>query len=438
MNKTLLAALPIVLLLLVAAAPPFNPIGPVNRGGTGSGSIIASGLTNNSKLTNVTIYTDAGDVVGIFSNATAQIGYLADPPVVGIYGSVINAQGAIIPTAEDTYDLGSASVRWKDLYVSSTYIRELAYISGALVRPFQKTGDGTMVLTSNAFTIATNASFTIDFSGTATHGQRVLLSVSNHNLTADINITNAGDGIYVEAARAFTNILTVASNSIATFEFVFNTNFIGGGRWSCKGDEGFRYAVFPGMGVLPLTNGPNGTVTWNMQTGVWSTNGHLTTISNTPATNNILDIVIPGGVMNTNSTLEIYYEGRYHNASSSASPTNVIQISGTNVLTWTNSVLSLNNANQWRPIETWITIRNMDSLNLQTLSVKQLIGGAGATFPDNGLLAVGTTFSSVIMRQVQFAIGTGTNNPLVLQLALTNGTASAVIYPATVTVKRNL
>lgn len=155
MNKSLLATIPLLAILLIAAAPPFNPIGPINRGSSSSGSsATAGGLSNNVNLTNITIWTDNGNVVGIFSNDIAQVGYQSDPPTVNIYGSVINAQGDIIPNSNATYDLGSTAMRYDNIFSYALDVTNYFLLYGTLnYSPTNGNLVGYKAANSNAITV---------------------------------------------------------------------------------------------------------------------------------------------------------------------------------------------------------------------------------------------------------------------------------------------
>jgi hypothetical protein len=110
-------------------------------------------------------------------------------------------------------------------------------------------------------TISTNASFGVNFQGTALNGETVRVGVSNYS-TATIYMTNFQGGTvanaYVPAIGGVSSVFTIGPTSISVFEFVWSTNFQANGsvRQELQWSSGFEYLLGSGAAHLVMvTNG---------------------------------------------------------------------------------------------------------------------------------------------------------------------------------------
>jgi hypothetical protein len=143
--------------------------------------------------------------------------------------------------------------------------------SGPFFRPVAKTPvDGTIPLTgTNSWTVNTNDNTSFSLTGTATNGQRLLVTVSNYNPVAQIIITNL-PGFYDQFARSNRTTWIIESNSITTLGFTYHTN-LNNGLWVLDSWSGPEYALAFGSRLAASTNGATREITVDAlaATNVW-------------------------------------------------------------------------------------------------------------------------------------------------------------------------
>ena len=201
-------------------------------------SVIVSGNINGGNIATGGLITATGNITGgnLLTAGTANVGNLK---VTG------NVTSALLPDANVTYDLGSTTQRWKDLYLSNSTI----YLGNATL-----TGNGNAVTTSG----------NLVGSNLVTSG---VLSV-----TGNANVGNLGTGGLIVATGNITggNLVTSGVLSVTGNANVGN---LGTGRLTATGNVAFSGAnvSLGAVGNLKITGGTanyflqtdgNGNVTW--------------------------------------------------------------------------------------------------------------------------------------------------------------------------------
>lgn len=125
----------------------------------------------------------------------------------------------------------------------------------------------------NAYYFATNANFTLSFSGTATNGELVSLTVSNYAPTTDITVTLPSD-VYDLEQRAVASSIVVMSNSVEVLRFRNNTNMTGSTRWELR-RNGALYNLAAGANITLTTNGTTVTIATGAGVGEANVNGEV-------------------------------------------------------------------------------------------------------------------------------------------------------------------
>ena len=168
-----------------------------------------------------------------FSELTGQIA-LGQIPNTLITPAKLNLNASLLPTTDVTYDLGSASYRWKDLYLSGSSI---------------KLGSATITATGSAVNLpagttiggaAVNAFSTVDVSGQS-------------SLVAD----TAGDTLTFVAGPGIA-ITTSAGTDTVT---ITNTGSGGGGASGVSSGTATRLAYYASTGSVIQDTGAN--LTWS-------------------------------------------------------------------------------------------------------------------------------------------------------------------------------
>jgi len=205
-----------------------------------------------SGLTGVTSYTDS-DVASYLSSNT-------------IATSNINVSGDVLPDADNTRSLGSASLQWQEVYIGPGSL----YVNGKKVL---EENAGTIVVTADA-----DQSLTVKTTGT---GVLTLQSATTVNVSGTLQI-QSGNSITDSAgtAVAFGDPLDMNSNKITEL-----------GTPSASTDAATKgYVDTTAAGYLPLTGG---TISSNLTvSGNFTVNGTTTTIntSTLSVADNLIDL----------------------------------------------------------------------------------------------------------------------------------------------------
>ncbi len=133
-----------------------------------------------------------------FSELTGQIS-LGQIPNSLITPAKLNLNASLIPTADVTYDLGSASYRWRDLYLSGSSIKlgsaTITATGTAINLPAGTTIDGDEVNSFATVEVSGQSSLVADTAGdTLTLVAGPGISITTNAGTDTITITNTGDG----------------------------------------------------------------------------------------------------------------------------------------------------------------------------------------------------------------------------------------------------
>ena len=161
------------------------------------------------------IFDDNGELTGnagfTFNTISGNLGV----PGSGIF------TGNLLPSANITYDLGSPTQRWKDLYLANnTIYLGNSTISGA---------NGNLTLTNSGggeFTVAGNATVSILENGN-----------SNISINANANITVSINGTSNVAVFS-SNVLNVNGNVVANGVKTNNLYYANGNPWDLGGNPG--------------------------------------------------------------------------------------------------------------------------------------------------------------------------------------------------------
>jgi putative sterol carrier protein len=205
-----------------------------------------------SGLTGVTSYTDS-DVASYLSSNT-------------IATSNINVSGDVLPDADNTRSLGSASLQWQEVYIGPGSL----YVNGKKVL---EESAGTIVVSADA-----DQSLTVKTTGT---GVLTLQSATTVNVAGTLQI-QSGNSITDSAgtAVAFGDPLDMNSNKITEL-----------GTPSASTDAATKgYVDTTAAGYLPLTGG---TISSNLTvSGNFTVNGTTTTIntSTLSVADNLIDL----------------------------------------------------------------------------------------------------------------------------------------------------
>lgn len=133
-----------------------------------------------------------------FSELTGQIA-LSQIPNNLITPGKLNLNASLIPTANVAYDLGSASFRWRDLYLSGSSIQlgsaTITSTGSAINLPAGTTINGTAVNAFSNIDVSGQSSIVADVAGdTLTFVAGPGISITTNNSTDTITITNTGGG----------------------------------------------------------------------------------------------------------------------------------------------------------------------------------------------------------------------------------------------------
>jgi plastocyanin len=213
----------------------------------------------------------SGGGASSFSELTGQIA-LGQIPNTLITPAKLNLSASLLPTTDVTYDLGSATYRWKDLYLSGSSIN----LGSAVI-----TSTGSAINLPAGTTI--NGSSVSGFSTVAVSGQsNVVADGSNDTLTLV-----AGPGIQITTS-AGTDTVTIT-----------NTGSGGGGASGVSSGTATRLAYYSSTGSVVQDSGAN--LTWD---------GTLLTVTgsisaSTGITINGSNVLTASSLPNTFSTISV-------------------------------------------------------------------------------------------------------------------------------------
>ena len=182
-------------------------------------------------------YDGGGGTVGggasSFSELTGQIA-LGQIPNTLITPAKLNLNASLLPTTDITYDLGSASYRWKDLYLSGSSI---------------KLGSATITATGTAVNLPAGTTI----GGSSIGGFSTVEVSGQSNIVAD----GAGDTLTFVAGPGIA-ITTSAGTDTVT---ITNTGSGGGGASGVSAGTATRLAYYSSTGSVVQDSGAN--LTWN-------------------------------------------------------------------------------------------------------------------------------------------------------------------------------
>ena len=140
----------------------------------------------------------SGGGASSFSELTGQIA-LGQIPNTLITPAKLNLTASLLPTADVTYDLGSASYRWKDLYLSGSSIKlgsaTITATGTAINLPAGTTINGASVNAFSSVDVSGQPSIVADSAGdTLTFVAGPGISITTSAGTDTITITNTGSG----------------------------------------------------------------------------------------------------------------------------------------------------------------------------------------------------------------------------------------------------
>ena len=200
-------------------------------------------------------YNDAGSLTGstnfTFNNIT-QTTTMANVVVTGQVGS------GLIPNANITYDLGTATNRWKDLYLSGSTI----YIGAANIKSYQQ-----VVLIQG---LSVTASGAVDLANVPSAGGMFVAGTAG--VGANLNVTGA--------AAVGAN-LSVTGNAAVTGNATFSANVAVANVLSSN------VALANIANVANIINAPNANISSNLVAGNANIAGNLAVVGNTVFTGTV-------------------------------------------------------------------------------------------------------------------------------------------------------
>jgi hypothetical protein len=250
----------------------------------GGNATLSGGQTNTGPMKASIFYGDGSQLTGVTGgsgiNPSAGTGTnitllnnttLSNANVSGtITGATVIATTANIVTANVSGGLTGATVTATSGTINGT-LSSLGtnVISGAFVRVPTKSGNGTFTVTGSSYgTIATNASFTMTLSGSASNGQYFCLAISNYNSSS---ITLTSSPALMEPSVGSTNLFTILPG-VTIWDLIYKTNFVGSGAWHIRGEPG--YVLAAGANVTFTTNGLTITIASSGGSGNLATNAN--------------------------------------------------------------------------------------------------------------------------------------------------------------------
>ena len=233
--------------------------------------ILAEVGTAINSLNSQIIFDDNGELTGNTGFTFDQTSGNLSVPGSGIY------TGNILPTANITYDLGSPTQRWKDLYLSNNTI----YLGSSTI-----SADGPNVVITNA----EGGSLDITGNGTAT-----TTSISNGNSNVIVNTTTINFG-----ADGNANVLVITENGISVTGNTSTTGIL---------TDNYYYANGQPLDVGGTPGGSNTQVQFN-NSGEFGASANLTFDSST----NVLTVI--GNIAASNANLGNAVTANYLTSSS--------------------------------------------------------------------------------------------------------------------------
>ena len=198
---------------------------------------------------------------------------------------------ALLPSADDTHDLGATGSEWRDLYIDgqanidTLAVDANATVAGTLVVTGATTLNGGLVMDSDKFTVADTSGNT-SIGGTLTVAGATTLAATSFG---DANITNVGD-IALDSISADGSTITITGNTtFADGSFDFNIASHDGTNGLALGGT----VVTASAAELNIMDGVTATTAeLNIMDGVTATTAELNIldgVTSTTAELNILD-----------------------------------------------------------------------------------------------------------------------------------------------------
>ena len=198
---------------------------------------------------------------------------------------------ALLPSADDTHDLGATGSEWRDLYIDgqanidTLAVDANATVAGTLVVTGATTLNGGLVMDSDKFTVADTSGNT-SIGGTLTVAGATTLAATSFG---DANITNVGD-IALDSISADGSTITITGNTtFADGSFDFNIASHDGTNGLALGGT----VVTASAAELNIMDGVTATTAeLNIMDGVTATTAELNILDGVTATTaelNILD-----------------------------------------------------------------------------------------------------------------------------------------------------
>lgn len=193
--------------------------------------------------TNTVLYVDANNQrVGILTSTPAYAldvsgqARITDNVIVGTNNTnvfTINSRitGNVVPTASNTYDLGTSALKWKDLYISGSIETNQLIVSNAGIAggSINSTAIGNSIPSTGSFTTLF-ASNSVDFSGATVTGLGIIPNIDINGGTIDsttIGASSPSTGAFttLDSTSATINTLTIGSS--ASFPNVITNQITG-------------------------------------------------------------------------------------------------------------------------------------------------------------------------------------------------------------------
>ena len=175
----------------------------------------------------------SGGGASSFSELTGQIA-LGQIPNTLITPAKLNLTASLLPTADVTYDLGSASYRWKDLYLSGSSI---------------KLGSATITATGSAVNLPVGTTI----GGSSVSGFSTVEVSGQSSIVAD----TAGDTLTFVAGPGIAITTSAGTDTIT----ITNTGSGGGGASGVSSGTATRLAYYSSTGSVVQDSGAN--LTWS-------------------------------------------------------------------------------------------------------------------------------------------------------------------------------
>jgi plastocyanin len=175
----------------------------------------------------------SGGGASSFSELTGQIA-LGHIPNTLITPAKLNLTASLLPTADVTYDLGSASYRWKDLYLSGSSI---------------KLGSATITATGSAVNLPVGTTI----GGSSVSGFSTVEVSGQSSIVAD----TAGDTLTFVAGPGIAITTSAGTDTIT----ITNTGSGGGGASGVSSGTATRLAYYSSTGSVVQDSGAN--LTWS-------------------------------------------------------------------------------------------------------------------------------------------------------------------------------